>query len=62
MKDHEVLMVLIFGFFVLFILAFGTRHATFNESVQNCIQANSDWTVATAQTYCNSIIREGKRP
>lgn len=62
MKDSEVIMVIIFVVVVLFTLVFGTRHATFQESIQNCIQANSDWTVTTAQTYCKSVIREGKRP
>jgi hypothetical protein len=62
MKNSEVYVLAIFAFTILFMLVFGTRHSTFQESIENCIQANSDWTVATAKTYCSSVIREGKRP
>ena len=62
MRDSEILFVLIFGICMLCIIVFGTRSSTINASVENCITANQDWTVTAATTYCNSIIREGKRP
>lgn len=62
MRDGEILIVVIMLVFALFVLVFGTRSSTINASVENCITANQDWTVTAATTYCNSIIREGKRP
>ena len=62
MRDSEILVAIIILVFALFVLVFGTRSSTINASIENCITANQDWTVTTATTYCNSIIREGKRP
>lgn len=62
MNETGVFLAMIAAFLLLFLLAIGVRHSTFRDAVENCIQANSDWTVATANAYCNSVIREGKRP
>lgn len=58
-KDYYVVAVV--GFLVILLLAIGVRNATFNDAVVNCIQANSDWIVADAHAFCNSVIREGRR-
>jgi hypothetical protein len=61
-QDSEALFIAILLTAGMVFIGAGTRSITIDDAVDNCIKANQDWTVATANAYCNSIIREGKRP
>jgi hypothetical protein len=62
MDGRDLYLLAIIGFLLLLLLAIGVRSSTFDDAVKNCIQANADWRVDMADAYCNSVIREGRRP
>ena len=62
MRDSEVAFLLIAIAVCILLVAAGVSNGARDDAIENCIKANSDWTVATAHDYCNSVIREGKRP
>ena len=62
MEDKDFYIAAVLVLIAMLLLAGGVRNSTFNDAVTNCVQANADWRVDAAHAYCNSVIREGKRP
>ena len=62
MDDRDLTVLFILVFFGIVVAGIGCSVSATSTAIGNCIKANNDWTVQQAHDYCNSVIREGKRP